>query len=274
MRIVCLIENSPGAEGIRCEHGLSVYIETARHKLLADTGASGAALDNAALLDVDLTQVDTLFLSHGHYDHAGGILAFSEINPDAAVYMQRSAGLDYYGRDPGGNRYIGIDKAILKLPTLNLLDGSAVIDEEISVMAEITGRRRRSNSNLRLLRRDGVRFVPDCFDHEQAIVICQDGKYLLFSGCAHNGILNFLDRFQQLYGQDPALVISGFHFMKSGAYTPEELRDIELTAQELASMDTVFYTGHCTGLPAYGIMRTIMGEKLRPLYSGLEISSF
>ena len=74
-----------------------------------------------------------------------------------------------------------------------------------------------------------------------------------------------------MYGRDPDLVISGFHFMKGSAYTPEEIRDIEDTARELGEMDTAFYTGHCTSLPAYEIMEKIMGPKLHPLHSGMEI---
>ena len=239
MRIVCLIENAPGPAGFRHEHGLSVYFETDRHRILADTGAGEGFVHNAALLGVDLSGVDLLFLSHGHYDHAGGIPAFAAVNPRAEIYLQKTAGLDYYGLDPEGPRYIGIDKSILTLPRLHLLEGGAM--------------------------------VQDSFDHEQALVIRQEGKCLLFSGCAHNGILNILDRFREEYGRDPDLVIGGFHFMKGSAYTEAELRDIEETARELAGMDTQFYTGHCTSLPGYEIMERSMGEKLHALHSGMEI---
>ena len=208
MRIVCLIENSPGEPGCRLEHGLSVYLETERHRILADTGASDAFLHNAALAGVDLGAVDLLFLSHGHYDHAGGIPAFAAAYPGAEIYMQRTAGLDYYGLDPEGERYIGIDKSILELPRLHLLEGSMEVDEEVSILSGITGRRCWSKSNLRLMRRENGRMVQDSFDHEQALVVRQNGKYLLFSGCAHNGILNVLDRFRAVYGRDPDLVIS------------------------------------------------------------------
>ena len=271
MRIVCLIENSPGKPGCRFEHGLSVYLETERHRILADTGASDAFAHNAALTGVDPGAVDLLFLSHGHYDHAGGILAFSAACPGAEIYMQKAAGLDYYGLDQEGPRYIGIDKAILDLPRLHLLEGSVEVDEEVSILSGITGRRCWSKSNLRLMRREGDRMVQDSFDHEQALVVRQNGKYLLFSGFAHNRILNFLDRFRAVYGRDPDLVISGFHFMKGSAYTTEEIRDIEDTARELGEMDTEFYTGHCTGIPAFEIMEKIMGPKLHPLHSGMEI---
>ena len=271
MRIVCLIENAPGPAGIRHEHGLSVYLETERHRILADTGASDGALANAAALGVELSGVDLLFLSHGHYDHAGGIPSFAAINPWAEICLQKTAGLDYYGLDPEGPRYIGIEKSILSLPRLRMLDGSAELDEEISVLAGFPGRRCWSKSNLRLARLEGDRMVQDSFDHEQALVVRQHGKTLLFSGCAHNGILNILDRFREVYGRDPDLVIGGFHFMKGSAYTEAETGDIRETARELAGMDTEFYTGHCTSLPGYEIMAEIMGDKLHALHSGMEI---
>lgn len=271
MRIVCLIENTPGAACLPYEHGLSVYIETARHKILADTGASGSAIQNANTLGLDLRQVDILFLSHGHYDHAGGIPSFVSLNAEAEIYMQRTAGLDYYGSDPEGYRYIGIDKSIMASPQLRILDGTVDLDEEITFLSGFTGRRYFSMSNRRLFRLDAKRFVPDIFDHEQALVVRENGQYLLFSGCAHNGILNILDRFRAVYGRNPDLVISGFHFMKNGAYSAEEIHDIEETARELAEMQTVFYTGHCTSEPAYELLKPILGDRLHKLHTGLEI---
>ena len=271
MRIVSLMENTPGCAGCSYEHGLSVYLETEHHKILADTGASGGFLHNAERMDVDLSRVDILFLSHGHYDHAGGILDFVKANPGADIYMQRTAGGDYYAMDPDGPRYIGIDKAILDLPNLHLLAGDYTLDEEVTMLAGIDGRRCWSKSNLSLKRLEGETFRQDSFDHEQALVVRQGQRRILFSGCAHNGILNVLDRFRAECGGEPDMVISGFHFMKDGAYTPEEIRDIQDTARELARMNTVFYSGHCTSQNAFDLMKDIMGEKLQALHSGLEI---
>ena len=154
-----------------------------------------------------------------------------------------------------------------------MLDGDKEIDQELSILSGITGRRRWSRSNLELKRRDGDTFQQDSFSHEQALVIRQNGKTYLFSGCAHNGILNFLDRFRAVYGSDPDVVVSGFHFMKSGDYTQDELVDILETARELSKMSTVFYTGHCTSERAFDLMKPIMGEKLMALHSGLELLS-
>lgn len=232
-----------------------------------DTGSTGAFADNAEALGIDLTRVDTVVLSHGHYDHAGGLLRFAALNPGAPIYLQAGADGDFYH----GDRYIGIDKAITALPQVRPVRGDLRIDGELFLFAGITGRRFWPQSNLSLrVRRDG-QTLQDDFSHEQCLVVSQDGHRVLVSGCAHNGILNILDRYRDLFGGDPDVVISGFHMMKKQPYDCEELDVIDETARELARHNTVFYTGHCTGLPAFERMQTILGEQLRPLHSGVEL---
>ena len=115
MKIINLIEDTTADNGCLYEHGLSFYIETNHHKLLVDTGASDAFLKNAEKLGVDIKQVDTVILSHGHYDHSGGLLAFVKENPDAKIYIRDNAfGGFYHGKDEN-KRYIGVDKRIEKL---------------------------------------------------------------------------------------------------------------------------------------------------------------
>ena len=125
MRIINLVENELGDSGCEAAHGLSFYVETDNHKLLFDSSPSELVICNARKLGVDLSSVDTVILSHGHYDHSGGILPFVEINPRAKIYMQYNAGGEYYAFDgeDKGFRYIGIDKKILSLPQLLLLKG-------------------------------------------------------------------------------------------------------------------------------------------------------
>lgn len=267
MRILTLMENTCGHPGCRCEHGLSLYIETEKHRLLADTGASPAFMENAAALGISLTDVDAVILSHGHYDHAGGLMAFAAHNPGARIYMQRRAGEDYYH----GERYIGIDKRILDLPQVHLIDGDLQIDEELLLFTGIAGRRCYPQSNSALKHRTDHGDEPDSFAHEQCLVIRQGDRRVLISGCAHNGILNILDRYRELYHGEPDIAISGFHMMKKTDYTKEEEQVIRDTARELAGYRTVFYTGHCTGEAAIALMQPVMGEKLVVLHCGMEI---
>ena len=267
MRIVTLVENTCGHEGCIAEHGLSLYIETEKHKLLLDCGQTDAVVRNAEVLGIDLSAVDTVILSHGHYDHSGGIIPFSRINHTAQIIMQRKAAEPHYN----GERYIGIDKAIPELPNIRLIDGDLRLDDELYLFSGIKGRRCYPQGNRKLTRSEGGEKVPDDFAHEQCLVISQDGKRVLLSGCSHNGILNILDRYRDIFGDSPDHVLTGFHMMKKdGEYTDEEKAVITETAEELSQMNTVFYSGHCTGIPAFEMMKAIMGDKLIALHSGEE----
>ena len=265
MKIITLVENSCGHENCIAEHGLSLYIETEQHKLLLDTGQTDAVVKNAEVLSIDLAAVDTVILSHGHYDHSGGILPFSQINRTAQIIMQNKAAEPHYN----GERYIGIDQAILDLPNVRLIDGDLQLDDELFLFNGITGRRCYPQGNRRLSRIENGVQIPDDFGHEQCLVITQGGKHWLLSGCAHNGILNILDRYNEIFGNAPDYVLTGFHMMKKdGEHTEEEKAVIVQTAKELTQMKTVFYSGHCTGIPAFEMMKEIMGDQLIALHSG------
>lgn len=267
MKIVVLMEDTCGHPACQYEHGLSVYIETERHRLLADTGKTDAFIRNAKMLGIDLARTDTVILSHGHYDHAGGIPAFWAVSPEAEIYMQRSACGDFYHKE----RYIGIDKRIAGMDHVTMLDGDYRIDGELFLFTNITGRKYFARSNLQLTEKIQGKTVQDRFAHEQCLVITQGNKQILVSGCAHNGILNILARHRELFERDPDIVISGFHMMKKGAYTDEEKDMIIRTAEELGKMNTVFYTGHCTGEEAFALMAPRMGDKLVRIQSGTQI---
>ena len=276
MKIINLIEDTEGVQGCAHAHGLSFYVETEKHRLLVDLGPSGETLHNAERLGIDLKEIDTVVLSHGHYDHSGGILPFIAINNHADIYMQTTAGGEYYADDgidaPGGRyRYIGIDPLILQLPQVQLIQGDHVIDEELKL---ITIERRThalpsTNRNL-LVRRNG-RFVRDDFAHEHFLVVSENGIHVLLSGCAHNGILSILDAYEEKCGGAPDAVVSGFHLMKKTPYNDRESREIGKIAERLTGYPTKFFTCHCTGVPAYKKMREICGEQLRYVHSGEKV---
>lgn len=267
MKIINLIENIQGKQGVLFEHGLSYYIETENHKLLVDCGQTAAFMENAKVLGVDLKKVDTVILSHGHYDHSGGILSFAELNSEAAVYLQKAAVLPYYHKTEEEERYIGIDPKIGELTQINPVDGDYQIDGELKLFSDVQGRVLWPKGNLELKRKEGDTFMQDMFDHEQYLVITENDKNILFSGCAHNGILNILTHYYQLYGSYPHAVVSGFH-MKKKEYTAEDDMLITETAKRLMSLPTMFYTGHCTGEYAFDMMKKIMGEQLIYVHSG------
>lgn len=285
MRIINLVENTEGAAGCGYEHGLCFYIETEHHKLLMDTGQSDLLIRNAEKLGVDLTKVDTVVLSHGHYDHGGGILPFVELNPTAKIYIQESAFGGYYGVNKEGvPHYIGLDEKIRSLPQVVVIGKEAAadaepaaaeeiyrIDDELSIFTGIGNQWPTSSANRRLKMKTKSGLEQDDFRHEQCLVIEEGSKKVLLSGCAHHGILNILDRYRELYGGYPDVVISGFHMMKKNGYNDEDITMIIDTALELRKLDTVFYTGHCTGVEPYNAMKKLMGNNLHYVHSGDEI---
>lgn len=273
MQIINLIENTSGANDCITGHGLSFYIETAAHKLLMDAGPSAAILENAEKLGISLAEVDTVILSHGHYDHGGGILPFTKVNNTARIYLHKDAAGDYYAFDgrEKGYRYIGIDPEITELDQLVYVNQTTQIDENLFLFCNITGNRNRPDTNKRLLKKAGDHYIQDPFAHELCLVIKDAGTSFLFSGCAHNGVLNILDRYKELYKSEPDVMVSGFLMMKKTDYTNDEIQNIRNTAYELKRYHTVFYTCHCTGLPAYDIMKEILGGQLHYVHCGEEI---
>lgn len=276
MRIINLIENTEGKVGCACAHGLSFYVETERHKLLLDLGPSEETIQNAKSLEVDLSEIDTVVLSHGHYDHSGGIIPFTKVNDKALIYMQEPAMDDYFADDGKDAlprfRYIGIDKNIADLSQVRFLKGDTKIDDELDVFVIRKRTHELPFTNKRLLVRKGDEYRRDDFCHEHFLVIHQDGKSILMSGCAHNGILSILDAYKEKYGKVPDLVVSGFHLMKKTDYSDSEIEAIKTIANELKKFPTKFVTCHCTGTIAFDEMKRIMGDSLEYVHSGEEVS--
>ena len=273
MKIINLIENTDGFKGCAFEHGLSFYVETENHKLLMDVGPSESTISNASILGIDLDKVDLVVLSHGHYDHSGGIMPFAKVNDHAPIYMQSLAIGNYYaddgeGAEDGRYKYIGIDPDIAKLPQVRFIDGDHVIDDELELITIKNRTHELPSTNKELIIKTGDGYIPDEFRHEHFLVIKEGDQKILMSGCAHNGILSILDAFKEKYGVYPDAVISGFHLMVHREYTADELEEVRGIARELKNYPSKYFTCHCTGVPAYEEMKKILGDQLQYVHSG------
>ncbi len=258
MKITALVENT-GTGDLTGAHGLSLYVETSKHRLLFDLGPDGTLLDNAAKLGIDLSKVDTVVLSHGHYDHGGGLAAFLAVNAAAKVYVRRTAFAPHFSTTGGTRHEIGIDPAFQEHPQVVLLDGDGVIDEELRLFTVTDRSRCHSPANDSLLDEQGA----DTFGHEQNLVIC-DGKTVLLMGCGHCGAANILAKMEEA----PAVCIGGYHL-----YSPRTGKTVDETVlKALAAAfgeypETEFYTCHCTGSEAFDYFARRM-EKMHYLACG------
>jgi len=257
MRIVTLIENGACSEDLFAEHGLSLYIETEKHKILFDAGQTEAFAENAEKLGVDLRTVDLAILSHGHFDHSGGLIRFLQINDTAPLYLSRHAFSKCYH---GDEQYIGIDPALAESDRLIYTDECLQIDTGLTLHACNTKEKSCpiDSSGLTVLE-NGI-YRNEQFLHEQYLLIEEDGKRVLISGCSHKGILNIASWFS------PDVLIGGFHFMNLDPQSDgKRLTDAAAT---LLKYPTIYYTGHCTGASQFEFMKSIMGDKLHIIHSG------
>ncbi len=244
MRITVLSENTASRPDIGAEHGLSLYIETQEKKILFDAGQTALFAENAEKLGVDLSKVDFAVLSHGHYDHGGGLKRFLEINSVAPVYISRHAfGLHHNGTE----KYIGLDPALTESDRLIYTGDIFHISKEITLCSPMNKVPPVCKSTTGMTVRTENGFFADTFRHEQFMLIEENGKKYLFSGCSHSGILNVTEWFT------PDILVGGFHLSKVDSTAA--LSDI---ANRLDRFDTEFYTCHCTGTAQYEQMKLHM----------------
>ena len=269
MKITALVENTSCKEGIKAEHGLSLFIEAKGKTILFDTGASKMFSENAKKLNVDLTKVDLAVLSHGHYDHSGGIHTFLTLNSKAPMYMRKTAFGPYYSeRDGGDEAFIGIDESLITNNRLIFTGKETPLAEGISLFSNVKGDRFLPTGNKSLLKKTETGYIQDDFAHEQNLVIEEDGISLLVSGCSHRGIVNIVDHFHSLFGYYPTHVIGGFHLYNHRTGKPESTETLRKIADALLESGATYYTCHCTGEENYQILRTFMGDKVEYLSGG------
>ncbi|MDD3306772.1 MAG: MBL fold metallo-hydrolase [Acetobacterium sp.] len=269
MKIVTLAENTSVSEAFKNEHGLSLYIESETHKLLFDVGASGLFVENAEKMGIDLSQVGTLVISHGHYDHGGGLKNFMEINDKASIYINARAFENHYSNRVNGEKaYIGLDQELRGNPRLVFLQDDCVLDDALCIFSNVQGTRYQPSGNQDLLMEKEEIEVCDDFCHEQNLIIREKDQVVLLIGCAHHGIVNILDHMASNYDLDPNHVIGGFHLYNRSRKISENHQTIEAIGKELLKIQASYHTCHCTGVEPYHRLKAMMGDRIDYLATG------
>lgn len=260
-------------EGIRAEHGFSVLIESAERKILFDTGQSDLFWHNAEVLGKDLTDVDAVVLSHGHYDHTGGLQRLARVGNSFKVVAHRDVFMPRFKKQKDGSlKYIGCpyDQSYLESRglTFEFADAREEIAPGIFFVSEVPRKTVFEKGDpLLVVKDDAGRVVPDPFRDDASIYLKTELGLIVILGCSHRGMVNILYHILTLEGDVPILcVIGGTHLARvSPAQTSETIKALHGMKVEALGVS------HCTGLDAADEMKRAFGERFFRAMSGVVI---
>jgi 7,8-dihydropterin-6-yl-methyl-4-(beta-D-ribofuranosyl)aminobenzene 5'-phosphate synthase len=276
MKVTTLIENRPSEadKSLDAEWGLSLHVEFDGHRILFDTGTSGAFARNAERLSIRLEAVETAVLSHHHFDHGGGLRTFLEKNSSARVHLGEAPGGECFLRIFGiVRKCVGLDRALsADFPgRFVFVDRPMEILPDVYVFPRITGNHPRPAGNRSMYVKKGRSFEPDGFTHEIVMAVKEKGKLVIFTGCSHSGVLNAIDTVTRAFpGLPVKAVVGGFHLVSMlPFFSSGNARQAQEIARAMLDYPVeTTYTGHCTGPKAFGVLQSVMGERLVDIRTG------
>jgi 7,8-dihydropterin-6-yl-methyl-4-(beta-D-ribofuranosyl)aminobenzene 5'-phosphate synthase len=279
LKITALIENkNTDNENLVAEHGLSLHIQTKDKNILFDTGASGVFTENALELGINISDVNLAVISHGHYDHGGGLESFISENKKAPIYLRNSTDEEYFFKAfIFMKRPVGLDKELLnnKSSRFNFISQNTEIEKDIFLITGIKQDNPIPPGSKYLYKKVDGELQKDDFHHELMMVIKDNEDIVLFTGCSHHGILNMVETALELFpGSSIKAVFGGFHLIglpmfNNMAASKPQVEEIGSKLMEYP-IEKV-YTGHCTGEKAYNVLKDIMGDKLEYFSTGTSI---
>jgi 7,8-dihydropterin-6-yl-methyl-4-(beta-D-ribofuranosyl)aminobenzene 5'-phosphate synthase len=255
MTISILTDNSPG-NNTPAEHGLSYLIEQNEKRLLFDTGQSDLFLKNAATMGIDMTNIDTIVLSHGHFDHGDGL----EYLPGGKLICHPGCFVKRYRK--ADNLYIGLKKSKDELTKIfNLVTSSKPyqIADKIIYLGEIPRTTDFESKNTSFVLDGGT---PDFVMDDSAIALLLDKGLFVITGCGHAGVVNTLEHAKNVTGKKRIYgIMGGFHLKKINRQTQETIHYLKENKVKHV------YPSHCTIMPAltafyasFGIKQVKTGE--------------
>ena len=248
-RVAVVVENRASTRNVLSEHGLSLWIEHEDKYVLFDTGGGRALLPNVRSIGVPLEKTDAIVLSHGHYDHTGGLLdALKTIGHEVPVFLHPAALEGKFSKTAGAARRINlpeVNRTCIEAygGMIRFVEGPTEIVPGLFATGPVprVTEYEKPPGNFFL---DEKCTIPDPLVDDQSVYFHCGGRLIVLCGCAHSGVVNTVRYVAELTGDAPSGVFGGMHLLQS---SPEV---IDRTIADLRDMDvSQFGPCHCTGLP-------------------------
>jgi len=261
MRVVTLVENLVYKKGLAAEHGLSIHIKGDSQSVVFDSGQSGLFIRNSKELGIDISEVDALVLSHGHYDHAGGISSFLSANKKARIYLKREALEPKYN----GKRFVGFDASLIPPERLVYVTEMVELDNGLFIMPDIPIVNYRDTHFKHFQKGFPGNLVEDNFIDELFLAYAGQEGLSIISSCSHRGITNIVECAIKAFGLPINYIIGGFHLKDS------DTEGLDLVVNYFGN-HTPKHIGvsHCTGVDKYCQLRSSLNTDIFYNYTGLE----
>lgn len=270
MRVTVLIDNISRCPTLLEEWGLALSIQHEGKHYLLDTGAGPSFAQNAESLGIPLADVDVGVLSHAHYDHADGMETFFAQNKTAPFYLQTGAEENCYGIKDAGKDYIGIQPGLLDtfVARIRYAEKKQNLAPGVWLLGHSTPGLAAQGKKFRMYRKEESSWVYDDFRHEQSLIFDTAQGLILFNSCCHGGAdVIVREALTAFPGKKVYAIVGGFHLFES---TDEEVRAFGQRLLDTGVEQVV--TGHCTGQEAFDVLKTLLGERLTQMESGLTLT--
>jgi 7,8-dihydropterin-6-yl-methyl-4-(beta-D-ribofuranosyl)aminobenzene 5'-phosphate synthase len=261
-RITTLSENTVQMGGLLAEWGLSILVETKQMSVLFDTGSSCSTVHNADMLGIDLKEVDFIALSHGHFDHTGGLRdVLRRTRKEIPVLAHPDIWQAKYAlREGQGDRYIGIPFRRDELESLgacfNLIKDPFKVSDTITTTGEVPMITSFEEVDSTLFVKDNSNWQPDGVMDDQALIVKTGQGLVIILGCAHRGMINTIYHAQHITGiSEIYAVIGGSHL----AGVPEERLWQSIAALRELNVQMLGLC-HCTDLPVASVLAQEFGS--------------
>ena len=270
IQITVLMDNNAGEPSLRTEHGLSMWIEIGDKRILWDTGQSDNVFENARKLGIDVTTADTIALSHGHFDHTGGLAKALVLTPHATLYLHPKAVQAKYSLKKGQSRPVGMSRQSQLAVLEKDISGNVVFNEQKKDLADgliLTGPVLRltpyEDTGGHFYKDPYGSVADDLLDDQSLFLECSKGIVLVL-GCAHSGVVNILHAVADwTHAINIYAIIGGMHLLNADAHRMDQTIAAfkQYDIQKIAPL-------HCTGSTAVQRLKETFGDRCLLLGAG------